>query len=160
MQAHSLKQVEDDLFERETYVQFLERPAPSFTLEAARGGTVSLDELAGKVVVLNFFYTNCPDVCPLQSALLSDIQDNINRTAMSDAVQFVSISTDPAHDTREILEAYAIRLGLDPGNWFFLTDGSGDAEKTRTIAMDYGLRFTPGDDGYLLHGVVTHIIDI
>ncbi len=159
VQAHSLKQVEDDLFERETYVQFLERPAPSFTLEAARGGTVSLDELAGKVVVLNFIYTNCPDVCPLQSALLSDIQENINRTAMADLVQFVSISTDPAHDTREVLKAYAIRLGLDPVNWFFLTDGSGNAEKTRTIAKDYGLLFTPGDDGYLLHGVVTHIID-
>ncbi len=159
VRAHSLKDVEGTLFEREAYVEFLKRSAPPFTLEAARGGAVSLDELAGKVVVLNFIYTNCPDVCPLQSALLAEIQDNINRTAMGDAVQFVSISTDPAHDTREVLKAYAIRLGLDPVNWFFLTDGSGNPEKTRTIAEKYGLLFTPGDDGYLLHGVVTHIID-
>ena len=157
--AHSLKDVEDALFERESYVQFLQRPAPPFTLEAARGGAVSLDELAGKIVVLNFIYTDCPDVCPLQSALLADIQDSINRTAMRDAVQFVTISTDPAHDTREVLDAYATRLGRDPVNWFFLTDGSGNADKTRAIAKDYGLLFTPGDDGYLLHGVVTHIID-
>lgn len=157
--AHSLKDVEAALFEREAYVEFLERPAPPFTLEAARGGAVSLDELAGKVVVLNFIYTDCPDVCPLHSALLADIQENINRTAMADLVQFVSISTDPAHDTPAVLEAYAASLDLDPVNWFFLTDGSGDFAKIRAIAKDYGLLFTPGDDGYLLHGVVTHIID-
>lgn len=157
--AHSLKDVEDALFEREAYVQFLTRPAPPFTLDTARGGTVSLDDLAGKVVVLNFFYTNCPDVCPLQSAFLGDIQDNINRTAMRDAVQFVSISTDPARDTPAVLEDYAQNLGLDPVNWFFLTDSSGDPARSRAIAEAYGPRFTPGDDGYLLHGVVTHIID-
>jgi len=65
--AHSLEELEAKLHEREQYVDIVSRPAPAFTLQDAEGGPVGLADLRGKVVVLNFIYAECPDVCPLHS---------------------------------------------------------------------------------------------
>ena len=158
-QAHSLKDLEDSLIQRERYVEFVERPAPPFTLMDAKGRALSLSDFKGRVVVLNFIYTHCPDVCPLHSALIGSLQADINRTPMRDMVQFISITTDPERDTPEVMRDYGIRLGLDRANWSFLTSGGGDLTATRTVAGEYGLKFTTGEGGYQLHGVVTHVID-
>ena len=157
--AHSLKELEDSLLQREMYVQFVERTAPPFTLMDATGGAVSLSDLRGKVIVLNFIYTHCPDVCPMHSALIAALQEDINRTPMRDAVRFISITTDPGRDTADAMREYGESQGLDPANWSFLTSGADDLEATRILAAEYGLKFTPGDEGYQLHGVVTHVID-
>ena len=157
--AHSLKELEDSLIERERYIQIVERPAPPFTLMDDQGRAVSLSDFRGRVVVLSFIYANCPDVCPLHSALIADLQAHINATVMGELVHFISITTEPERDTAEVMREYGERLGLDRANWRFLTTGDADGQATRTLARDYGLKFTPGDDGYFLHGVVTHVID-
>lgn len=72
-----------------------EKPFPDFTLRDAEGRSVSLGDLRGKVVVLNFIYASCPDVCPLHSELIADIQADVNRTSMKEQVQFVSITSEP-----------------------------------------------------------------
>ena len=158
-QGHSLEELENDLVGREAYVEFVDRPAPGFTLSDAQARAVGLADFRGSVVVLIFLYTNCPDVCPLHSALLASLQDDVNRTPMRDLVQFISVTTDPERDTPEIMDAYGAALGLDARNWAFLTSGAGDADATRRLAEAYGLKFTPAGDGYQMHGVVTHLID-
>ena len=158
-QAHSLKDLEDSLIQRERYVEFVERPAPPFTLMDAKGRALSLSDFKGKIVVLNFIYTHCPDVCPLHSALIGSLQADINQTPMRDMVQFISITTDPVRDTSDAMREYGESRGLDPANWSFLTSGGADGQATRILAGDYGLKFTPGEAGYQLHGVVTHVID-
>ena len=157
--AHSLKELEGELIQREAFVEIVERPAPRFTLMDDKGRPVSLSDFKGKVVVLNFIYTFCPDVCPLHAAQIAGLQAHINRTAMADVVQFISITTDPERDSPEVMRDYGESQGLDPANWSFLTSADGSPQATRTLARDYGLKFTTGDDGYLLHGVVTHVID-
>ena len=154
--AHSLKDLEDSLRARETYVQIVERPAPPFTLTDTQGRSVSFADFQGQVVVLNFIYASCPDVCPLHSALIAELQAQINRTAMADMVQFISITTDPERDSPQLMDEYGEAQGLDPANWMFLT---GAVQATRGLAWDYGLKFSPGEEGYLMHGVVTHVID-
>lgn len=62
--AHSLKSLEEQLHKREKYFQAFNKEAPVFALRDAAGRTNSSSDLRGKVVVLNFVYTNCPDVCP------------------------------------------------------------------------------------------------
>ncbi len=158
-QAHSLKELEDSLTQREAYVEFVERPAPPFRLVDTDGRAVSLADFKGKVVVLNFIYTFCPDVCPLHSAQIASMQEDINRTPMRDLVQFISITTDPERDTPQVMRDYGAHQGLDPANWRFLTSADGRPQATRTLARDYGLKFTTGDGGYLLHVVVTHVFD-
>ena len=60
--AHSLKSLEDALHDKEKYFQPLDKEAPDFELQDAEGLTVRLLDYRGKVVVLHFIYTNCPDV--------------------------------------------------------------------------------------------------
>ncbi len=162
--AHSLKAVEEKLEAREAYVQIVDRPAPAFTLEDAaqapvRQAPIRLSDLRGKVVVLWFVYARCPDVCPLHSEVLASIQDQVNRTPMRDAVEFISITTDPEHDTSEVLKNYGQTHGLDPTNWTMLTSGAKNPSDTRELAERFGLKFTAVEDGYQMHGVVTHLID-
>lgn len=77
---------------------------------------MSLDGFAGKVVVVNFIYTHCPDVCPLRAEKIAEIQSLVNRTAMRNRVHFVTITTDPARDNPDVLRAYGPQHGLDPAN--------------------------------------------
>ncbi len=157
--AHTLDELEAELTEREAYVEFVDRPAPDFALADASGDPVALSDLRGTVVVLWFIYASCPDVCPLHSEALARVQDMVNQTPMRERVRFVAITTDPEHDLGEVLEDYGPAHGLDPANFTFLTSGADAPEATRALAEAYGLKFTQTDDGYQMHGVVTHAID-
>jgi protein SCO1 len=157
--AHSLKDVEDMLNAREFYLQVVDAPAPDFSLLDADGRPVKLADFRGKVVVLYFIYASCPDVCPLQSEKLAQIQEDINETPMRDLVQFVAVTTDPVRDTANVLKEYGPAHGLDPANWIFLTSGPDHPTATRELAWRYGLKFTEEAGGEQMHGVVTHLID-
>jgi len=157
--AHSLENLEENLKGREKYVQIVNHPAPEFTLRSPDYEAVSLTNFRGKAVILWFVYTSCPDVCPLHSEALASIQEQVNRTPMREAVQFITITTDPEHDTPDILREYGPKHGLDPANWIMLTSGPEESSATRKPAEQYGLKFTLGEDGYQMHGVVTHLID-
>lgn len=63
-----------------------------------------LSELQGKVVLLFFGYTHCPDVCPLTMAELAQLYEQLGEKANDVAVVF--ISTDPARDTPERMAQY------------------------------------------------------
>ncbi len=157
--AHSLEDLEEKLKGSERYAQIVNDPAPEFRLRGPDGEAVSLADLRGKVVVLWFVYTRCPDVCPLHSEALASIQEQVNQTPMREPVQFITITTDPEHDTVEPLKKYGLTHGLDPINWIMLTSGPEEPSVTREVAEKYGLKFTLGEDGYQMHGVVTHLID-
>ena len=50
--------------------------------------------------------------------------------------------------------------GLDPANWVFLSSGTAKPEDTtRKLAEQYGHKFTKTDEGYQIHGLVTHVIN-
>lgn len=158
--SHSLDFVQDQLLETEDYFQPVESQAPDFALQDAAGRPVEAADLAGKVVVLNFIYTNCGDFCPLHTELIATLQGMINLTPMRERVVFVTITTDPARDTSEVMAEYSKAHGADLSNWLFLTTRPGQPENTtRTLAKAYGLEFTLTEDGEQMHGVVTHVID-
>ena len=157
--AHSLKELESQLDDREKYFQPIDKDAPGFALRDAAGRTVQLADFQDKVVVLHFIYTSCPDVCPLHADHIAQIQEMVNQTPMRDQVQFVSITTDPENDTADVLRTYGPAHGLDPVNWVFLTSGSDRPSATRELAERYRHKFTKTEGGYQVHGVVTHVID-
>ncbi len=145
--AHSLEELQAELTVREDYVEFVDRVAPDFVLEDAEGQAVALHDLAGKVVVLWFIYAGCPDVCPLHSDKIAEVQSLVNQTPMIDRVAFVAITTDPVRDTPDVLAAYGFAHGLVPDNFSFLTSGAEALDATRALAERYGLKFTQEDDG-------------
>jgi protein SCO1 len=79
---------------------------------------------------------------------------------MKAQVQFVTITTDPKNDAADVLRAYGEQHRLDPANWVFLTTRAGQPEDaTRKLAEQFGHKFMKQEDGYQVHGIVTHVID-
>ena len=130
-------------------------PAPRFTLVSQRGAEVSLDQLAGKVVVVAFIYTWCPDICPMLTDKMARVQDALGEAFGRD-VAFVSITFDPERDTPEVLRDYAKSFGADPADWHFLT---GDPENVREVTRSYGVLTFPGVGGSIDHNLLTTLID-
>lgn len=158
--AHSAKDVETMLGDKEKYFQQMDRETPGFALRNASGEPVRLEDFRGKVVVLHFVYASCPDVCPLHAEKIAEVQEMVNQTPTKAQVQFVSITTDPANDTAEVLRDYGPAHGLDPANWTFLTTRAEQPEDaTRRLAEAYGHKFAETGEGTQVHGVVTHVID-
>lgn len=81
------------------------KPAPALRLTRAGGGKYDLASERGRVVLLFFGFTECPDVCPL--TLKRWAQARAALGADTSRVRFVFVSVDPEHDTPELAEAYA-----------------------------------------------------
>ena len=77
------------------------------------------DLIDGKIVVVNFVYTDCPDICGLTTARLAQVHDWLGDRVGRDIFLY-SISLDPANDTPEKMKAYAEAFGAGEG-WLFLT---------------------------------------
>jgi len=159
--GHSTGELSDLLGGKEQFFQALDKETPDFTLSDADGKLYGPADFGGKVVVLYFIFTNCPDVCPLHSEKIAEVQEMVNQTPMRDLVQFVAITTDPENDTPEVMREYGPAHGLDPTNWMFLTTAPGQPEDTtRKLVEAFGSKFLVEEDGTQTHGVVTHIIDM
>lgn len=84
-------------------------PDLEFSLAGALGEQIDANMLHGKLVVLFFGFTNCPDACPTTLTQLSVIRKNLGVRA--DAIQFVLVSVDPERDTPEVMQRYSASFG-------------------------------------------------
>ncbi|BCG60832.1 SCO family protein [Paenibacillus sp. URB8-2] len=103
-----------------------------FSLENVNGDTVTLSDTQGKVRLVYFFFTQCPDVCPITTFALSQTQDLLIKDgSFGKDAAFLSISFDPQNDTRGGIKTFADRFHADYAGWYFLR---GDQEKVRNLA--------------------------
>ncbi|MFZ3584089.1 SCO family protein [Loktanella sp. DJP18] len=158
---HPGENLDARMMEMEQYFQIIDAAAPPFALQDADGKPISLSDFDDKIVVLNFIYASCPDVCPLHSQNIAAIQASINNGPMKDLVRFISVTTDPVNDTPDVLRDYADLHGLDTSNWVMLTKTPDQTDDTtRRLAKNYGLEFTmTAESDMMMHGAVTHVID-
>jgi protein SCO1/2 len=100
---------------------------PNVELTGHDGKTYRLydDLLKGKTVAINVIFTECRDVCPLETAMLVQLYRLLGGRVGKD-IQFYSISIDPQRDTPEVLNAYAEKFGARLPGWLFLTGEPGD----------------------------------
>ena len=75
-----------------------------FALTSHDGGRFQLSQQRGKIVLLFFGYTSCPDACPTMMAKLQNVYEKLG--GKKDRVQIVFVSVDPQHDTPQELKAY------------------------------------------------------
>lgn len=80
----------------------LPHPAPDFSLPAASGTTYHLADQHGHPVLIYFGYTNCPDVCPITLAMMTQVKQKIGGKPLD----IVFISVDPEHDTPKVMQDY------------------------------------------------------
>ena len=94
-----------------------------FQFNNQNGTPISNADYAGKVYLVEFFFSTCPTICPRMNSNLVDIQNTFpNRTDFGIA----SFTINPDYDTQEVLKAYAQNYGVTNPNWHFLT-GEKDA---------------------------------
>jgi protein SCO1/2 len=129
--------------------------APDFTLTDQDGNAVQLSGLRGKVVVLDFIYTQCPGPCPLLSRKFAHLQKHLGDRFAKDVV-LLSITIDPQYDTPAVLQQYARRYEADTAGWKFLT---GSPEAIMTVAYQYGADYYGEPGKEINHLVATYIID-
>lgn len=84
------------------------------------GQTVSINkDLSDKIVVVNFFFTKCPTICPKLTQHVKMLQRAFKKNDTT--VHLVSVTVDPQNDTFPALRQYADANGVDHDHWWFLT---------------------------------------
>jgi protein SCO1 len=127
---------------------------PDFSLTNQMGQKVSWKDLEGKIVVADFFFTRCPQICPRLTQNMKHLQEavkNNNKAGNNEAdfIQFLSITVDPVHDSVAELKKYADRFQINPQNWWLLT---GDKKQIYDLAlngMKLGINETEVDTAFI-----------
>jgi protein SCO1/2 len=108
-------------------------PAPAISLEDQSGRARSLAALRGRVVVVTFLFTSCPDVCPLTADKLAAADRGLGDAGR---VAYVAVSLDPEGDTPEARREFVARHRLPGGRSFFL---NGPRPQLESVWADYGI---------------------
>ena len=130
--------------------------ARDFALPDADGRMRSIRDFAGKVVVVFFGYTQCPDVCPTTLTEIAQAKQLLGADGAK--VQGVLITVDPERDTPEVLKAYVGNFGTD----FVALRGS--PEQTAAVAKDFKVYYkksegkTPGSY-FMDHSAASYVYD-
>lgn len=130
--------------------------AQALNLPDADGRPRSLADFKGKVAVVFFGFTQCPDVCPTTMAELAAVKQSLGAAGAD--VQGIFVSIDPARDTPEVLKAYVGNFGAD------FVALRGDEEQTKAAAKSFKVFFAkvPGktDSSYTMdHTAGSYIFD-
>jgi protein SCO1/2 len=108
-------------------------PAPEWSLTDQTGRPFSSSNLTGRVVLADFVYTTCTDVCPLLSGTFSEVRNQLRQARLlGDKAVLLSFSVDPDRDTPPVLDEYGVRFGAVPAEWRFLT---GDRETVEELLL-------------------------
>jgi protein SCO1 len=130
------------------------REAPDFSLQSSAGGTLALRSYRGKVVILGFGFTSCPDVCPVTLATLAQARRKLGPAAAG--VQIVYITVDPERDNPARMKEYL--NAFDPT----FVGGSGPADRLAAVRQDYGIlaeKKVKGTSYLVAHSSYTYLID-
>ena len=107
------------------------------------GDSVSLEDVAGDILVVDFFFTRCATICPLMTQNLKRVHDRLD---VQMPVRILSHSVTPQADSVSVLNRYAEKHGANPALWWFLT-----GEKTevyRLARQSYFSCLDEGDGGF------------
>lgn len=132
------------------------RAAPQIGLKATDGKVFRMSDYKGKVVVLEFGYTNCQDVCPVSLAALVQARQQLGKDAGK--LQVVFVTVDPARDTMPKLQAYLKQF--DPS----FVGITGTQAEVDQVLKEYGITATrrpiAGSSDYMMgHSSYLYFVD-
>lgn len=93
---------------------------------------IESSDLKGKIWITDFFFTQCPSICPPMTSQMKRLTENTED--LNDIVQFLSFSIDPERDTPAQLRNYIDEHEISAKNWMFFT---GDEEATHMLAKEF-----------------------
>ncbi len=120
------------------------------------GEDVSLDDIAGSIIIADFFFTRCPSICPTLTRNMKELQDAMkmkDRRRMIEAnyVRFISFSVDPERDSAAALKKYADRFGVNHDSWWLLTGPKDSIYNFAFQELKIGLQDGEGVDSNFIH---------
>ena len=130
---------------------------PSVTLETQSGARIDIANQRGKWLLVDFIYTRCPTYCVALGSEFAQLQDRLAGPLAKGAVELVSISFDPAHDTPRALAAYLQRAHSRGAGWVAarpVESGELDALKRA-----FGITVIPDGLGGYTHNAAIHVVD-
>jgi protein SCO1 len=136
----------------------------NLTLQNQLGETVSLDQLKGKVIIIDFFFTHCASICPIMTHNMRRLQDALklkDETKRVDTtfVQFLSLTVDPAHDSVPVLKKYADRYGVNSDVWWMLTGPKKTIYDFALNELKLGLQDSVSVDSNFVHTDYIALLD-
>lgn len=111
---------------------FTAMEVPKFELTNQNNQMISEKDMLGKVYVVEFFFANCPTICPVMNQNLKEIEKEVNNPDFG----IISITIDPKLDTPENLKIHAAHLGITNPNWHFL---SGDRDYIYDLSKKFNI---------------------
>ena len=128
---------------------------PDFTLIDQNGKTFRFVNARGKIVLVTFVFTTCPDVCPLLTAKFAAIQRTLRERRIDDYL-LLTITTDPARDTPAVLKSYGEQFKADFNHWLFLT---GSQQELVKVWKGFGVTVRKSADAQIQHTALTTLVD-
>ena len=129
------------------------REAPDFSIRGSDGTALTLSHYRGKVVVLGFGYTHCPNVCPATLAVLAVAHRKLE--ALGSQVLFLYLTVDPERASAERLKEYL--AAFDPT----FVGGTGSPAQMAAVRASYGVtadRVGSGSDYGVAHSSFVYLI--
>lgn len=128
------------------------------------GEQVSLDDLKGKILIADFFFTRCPSICPTLTKNMKGLQDalkmkNPRKRIDSAFVQFLSFSVDPERDSSTVLKKYADKYSVNHDTWWFLTGPKKDIYDFALNELKLGLQDGGNVDSNFMHTAKFVLLD-
>ena len=104
---------------------------PAFKFVNQYGDTITGKSLNGKIYVADFFFTTCPNICPVMHRNMLPVYNEFKNNA---DFRIISHTIDPKYDTVPVLKRYADKLGIAGNTWWLLNGGK---DQTYLIAKSY-----------------------
>ena len=121
------------------------------------GDSVGLYDIQNKIIVIDFFFTRCPSICPTLTKNMARLQQSFShynegrKVIDSSIVRFLSFSVDPERDSVKQLKIYADRFGVDHDSWWMLTGNKKSIYDFALNEMKLGLVDGEGVDTAFIH---------
>jgi protein SCO1/2 len=129
-----------------TVTDTLYQTIPDFKFVNQYGDSINRKSLDGSIYVADFFFTSCPNICPVMHRNMLEVYNTFKNTG---DFKIISQSIDPKHDSVKVLKEYADKLGIEGNTWWFL---QGDKDETYKLGKSYMVTVKDGGvhDGYFL----------
>ena len=135
------------------------KPAPDFMLTDQDGQKVTLSGSRGKVILVNFIFTQCEEVCLQMTREMRGLQEHFGQRMGRDLV-FLSITLDPAHDRPRALKVYGRKHNLDFTSWRLLTGSPKQIDALRNSFGVYAEKTTTkAGHPDIVHTAKAYVID-
>lgn len=130
---------------------------PIVELETQTGTRISLGDLRGRWLLVDFIYTRCPGYCSILGGTFARLEDALATPLAQGRVMLVSISFDPGHDGPPALAGYLRRFGNHGSSW--IAARPVDARGLRELERTFGVTVIPDGNGGYVHNEAVEVVN-